>query len=106
LRLVSISERAVGLQLIQLEVEDGEVEVTLEASFEGINLGLVSERLDQDLGVWRPDRAIRIARAAGRQANYVATIHHGIPPDLHRPSVERGSYLAFLGRISPEKPSH
>ena len=37
------------------------------------------------------------------QANYVATVHHGIPPDLHRPSFEQGSYLAFLGRISPEK---
>jgi glycosyltransferase involved in cell wall biosynthesis len=36
-------------------------------------------------------------------ANFVATIHHGIPPDLHRPSFEQGSYLAFLGRISPEK---
>ena len=46
-------ERAVGLQLIQLEVEDGEVEVTLEASFEGMELGLVSERPEQDLGVWR-----------------------------------------------------
>ena len=36
-------------------------------------------------------------------ANFVATIHHGIPPDLHRPSFKQGSYLAFLGRISPEK---
>jgi glycosyltransferase involved in cell wall biosynthesis len=36
-------------------------------------------------------------------ANFVATVHHGIPADLHRPSFERGSYLAFLGRISPEK---
>jgi glycosyltransferase involved in cell wall biosynthesis len=36
-------------------------------------------------------------------ANYVATIHHGIPVDQHAPSFERGSYLAFLGRISPEK---
>lgn len=49
LRLVSLSERAVGLQLIQLEIEEGEVAVTLEASFEGVDLGLVSERLDQDL---------------------------------------------------------
>ena len=57
LRLVSLSERAVGLQLIQLEIEDGEVEVTLEASFEGVNLGLVSERLEQDLGVWRTQRS-------------------------------------------------
>ena len=36
-------------------------------------------------------------------ANFVATIHHGIPGDLHRPSFEPGDYLAFLGRISPEK---
>jgi len=37
-------------------------------------------------------------------ANFVATIHHGIPAGLHRPSAQmRGSYLAFLGRISPEK---
>jgi glycosyltransferase involved in cell wall biosynthesis len=36
-------------------------------------------------------------------ANFVATIHHGIPPGLHQPSFEQGSYLAFLGRISPEK---
>jgi glycosyltransferase involved in cell wall biosynthesis len=36
-------------------------------------------------------------------ANFVATIHHGIPATLHQPSFERGSYLAFLGRISPEK---
>jgi glycosyltransferase involved in cell wall biosynthesis len=36
-------------------------------------------------------------------ANFVTTIHHGIPADLHRPSFEQGSYVAFLGRISPEK---
>ena len=53
LRLVSLSARAIGLQLIQLEVEDGEVELTLEASFEGVHLGFVSERLDRDLGLWR-----------------------------------------------------
>ena len=34
-----VAQRArVGLQLIQLEIEDGEVEVTFEASFEGVNL--------------------------------------------------------------------
>ena len=37
------------------------------------------------------------------QANFVATVHHGIPADLHRPLFEQGNYLAFLGRISPEK---
>lgn len=39
-----------------------------------------------------------------RDANFVATIHHGLPEMLHRPVYEpRGGYLAFLGRISPEK---
>jgi glycosyltransferase involved in cell wall biosynthesis len=36
-------------------------------------------------------------------ANFVATIHHGIPAALHQPSFAHGGYLAFLGRISPEK---
>jgi glycosyltransferase involved in cell wall biosynthesis len=35
-------------------------------------------------------------------ANYVATIHHGLPQNLLRKG-PGGDYLAFLGRISPEK---
>jgi glycosyltransferase involved in cell wall biosynthesis len=37
-------------------------------------------------------------------ANFVATVHHGIPTNLHEPIYNpRGGYVAFLGRISPEK---
>jgi glycosyltransferase involved in cell wall biosynthesis len=37
-------------------------------------------------------------------ANFVATVLHGLPLDLHRPVAQpRGGYVAFLGRISPEK---
>jgi glycosyltransferase involved in cell wall biosynthesis len=36
-------------------------------------------------------------------ANWQATIHHGIPADMYRFREEPGRYLAFLGRISPEK---
>ncbi len=36
-------------------------------------------------------------------ANWVATIHHGLPSDLHALGDGSGGYLAFLGRISPEK---
>jgi glycosyltransferase involved in cell wall biosynthesis len=36
-------------------------------------------------------------------ANWQATIYHGIPADLYRFREEQGSYLAFMGRISPEK---
>jgi glycosyltransferase involved in cell wall biosynthesis len=36
-------------------------------------------------------------------ADYVATIHHGIPQRLLTPGFGAGGYLAFIGRISPEK---
>jgi glycosyltransferase involved in cell wall biosynthesis len=37
-------------------------------------------------------------------ANFVGTVLHGIPRDLFAPTLlPRGGYLAFLGRISPEK---
>jgi glycosyltransferase involved in cell wall biosynthesis len=38
------------------------------------------------------------------KANVVGIVHHGLPPDLLRPTLyARGGYLAVLGRISPEK---
>ena len=36
-------------------------------------------------------------------ARWAGTVYHGFPPDLLRPSFEPGHYLAFLGRLSPEK---
>jgi glycosyltransferase involved in cell wall biosynthesis len=38
-------------------------------------------------------------------ANFSATVYHGLPVGLHRPIAEPrgGGYVAFLGRISPEK---
>jgi glycosyltransferase involved in cell wall biosynthesis len=35
--------------------------------------------------------------------NWQATVHHGLPPDLLPFNPGPGRYLAFLGRISPEK---
>jgi glycosyltransferase involved in cell wall biosynthesis len=35
--------------------------------------------------------------------NWQGTVHHGIPLDLYSLGEGRGNYLAFLGRISPEK---
>jgi glycosyltransferase involved in cell wall biosynthesis len=43
-------------------------------------------------------------RAPIPNANVVATVYHGLPIDLHQPNFNPGGgYLAFLGRISPEK---
>jgi glycosyltransferase involved in cell wall biosynthesis len=68
-------------------------------------------RLDlPDLGcVYRafPDVPVVSISDAQREpvawANWQATIHHGLPQGLYRLQPERGRYLAFLGRVSPEK---
>ena len=78
LRLVSLNTRAIGLQLIQLETEEGEDEITFEASFDGLTLGLVSERLEPDLGMWRTrhsGKRLAIAFAQSLQLD-----GHDLPP--------------------------
>jgi glycosyltransferase involved in cell wall biosynthesis len=38
------------------------------------------------------------------RANFTKTVYHGLPADLHKPVLNpRGGYVAFLGRIAPEK---
>ncbi|HEX4996758.1 MAG TPA: glycosyltransferase family 4 protein [Terriglobia bacterium] len=42
-------------------------------------------------------------RAPLAEANWQGTVHHGLPLDLLPLDDGKGGYLAFLGRISPEK---
>jgi glycosyltransferase involved in cell wall biosynthesis len=42
-------------------------------------------------------------RRWGENANWVATIHHGLPLEAMPFSARPGDYLAFVGRIAPEK---
>ena len=64
LRLVALHDRPLGLQLVRFEIEAGTGEITLEASFDGLEFGLPVDRLDADLGVWHASRsAIRLAMA-------------------------------------------
>jgi len=35
--------------------------------------------------------------------NFISTVHHGLPPNLLTPQPMERDYLAFLGRICPEK---
>ena len=37
------------------------------------------------------------------QANFVGTVHHGLPAELFYQGTGEGGYFAFIGRISPEK---
>ncbi len=58
---------------------------------------------------FRDMRLVSVSRAQRRnlpRASWVANVPHGLPIDLYRPRSERGSYLAFVGRISPEKGVH
>jgi glycosyltransferase involved in cell wall biosynthesis len=36
-------------------------------------------------------------------ARWIGTVYHGLPATMFRPVYERGSYLAFLGRLTSEK---
>jgi len=36
-------------------------------------------------------------------ANWIATVYHGLPRQIHAVTETPGRYLAFLGRIAPEK---
>src|SRR5262249_8244136 len=42
-------------------------------------------------------------RAPLPDAHWVATVPHGLPSALYQPGTGSGGYLAFIGRISPEK---
>ena len=55
---------------------------------------------------YREQRVISISDDQRRplpHARWEATIHHGLPPELFEFHAEPDDYLAFLGRISPEK---
>jgi glycosyltransferase involved in cell wall biosynthesis len=38
--------------------------------------------------------------------DWAGTVYHGMPEETLRPNFSRGQYLAFLGRITPEKGPH
>ena len=63
--------------------------------------------LPEAYALWRQYPLVSIShnqRTPIPEANWAATIHHGVPPHLLRPTpVSKADYLAFLGRISPEK---
>ena len=70
LRLVSLADRALGLQLVRLEVEQGEAELVVDARFDETGAGLDAEHREQDFGVWQTEqsgKSLAIACAASLQ---------------------------------------
>jgi len=67
LRLLSMADRAVGLQLLQLSLDRDGVDANLEANFGMAGLGMEPVRLEQDLGAWRTEgtgKGVAMAGAA------------------------------------------
>jgi len=55
---------------------------------------------------WRDFPLVSISdfqRTPMPNANWAGTVHHGFPPELYTFHLRSEGYLAFLGRISPEK---
>ncbi|CAN7406391.1 glycosyltransferase family 4 protein [Phenylobacterium sp. LjRoot219] len=72
---------------------------TLHGRLDLIDLPQVYER-------WRAFPLASISHAQRKHlpnANYAGTVHHGVSVDLYDFYPESRGYLAFLGRISPEK---
>lgn len=68
LRIASQSQRAIGLQLVRLQIETAGVAVWLEASFDQALMGLDMEQLTANLGVWatwQSGKRLAMAGAAG-----------------------------------------
>jgi glycosyltransferase involved in cell wall biosynthesis len=62
--------------------------------------------LDRVFRCWAEFPLVSISNQQRRpllRANWVGTVLHGLPADQYRLVNERGRYLAFLGRMSPEK---
>jgi len=68
--IASLGQREIGMQIILLEMEQGEIEVTLDASIDAVDIGLLSDRAEHGLSVWRAQssgRRFAIATAVSLQ---------------------------------------
>ncbi len=95
LRLASMAERALALQLLRLELEPAGAQVTLEASFEGAGLGMTADRLEQDLGVWRTSDGRKQLATAGAPSLQIDGAE--LPPDTSRPLTWTWNWTSVAG---------
>jgi trehalose/maltose hydrolase-like predicted phosphorylase len=81
LRLLSMADRAIGLQIFEIELDRDGVDVRLEASFAMAGLGMEPVQLEQELGAWRTEGTGKDVAMAG-----AATLHvGGVPLKPERP---------------------
>jgi trehalose/maltose hydrolase-like predicted phosphorylase/beta-phosphoglucomutase-like phosphatase (HAD superfamily) len=81
LRLVSMADRAVGLQLLRFLLDRDGVDVRLEANFAMAGLGMEPARLECDLGAWSTE----VTGKGIAMAGYAALRVGGVPVVAERP---------------------
>lgn len=85
LRLLSMADRAIGLQVMEIEVDRDGVDIRLEASFAMAGLGMEPVQLDRDLGAWRTEGSGKEVAMAGAATLRLggATLEPERPFSLH-----------------------
>ncbi len=83
LSLASQANRALGLQLVHLEIDRADVVVELDAIFDLAATGLDPLALSDDCGMWRTDQSGRRLAMAGAAALRLG--EHDHPPALRSP---------------------
>ena len=68
LRLVSQSDRAIGLQLLQFSFDRDDLDITLEAAFSIASAGMEPVRMDPDLVAWETEGSNKGVAMAGSAA--------------------------------------
>jgi trehalose/maltose hydrolase-like predicted phosphorylase len=93
-RLVSLSDRALGLQVIQFEIGKGSAEITLAVS--PGETGLTPERIEPDLGLWRTRHSGK--RLAMATASSLHIDGHDCPPTVVGPLASSWTWTAHPGQ--------
>src|SRR6516164_8895974 len=65
LRLVSLADRAVALQLLRFSLDRDGIDVTLEANFAMAGMGMEPLQLDRDVSAWRTEGSYKSVAMAG-----------------------------------------
>ena len=107
--LAEVRRRAADFDILHFHVDM--VHFPMFEAVAGRTLTTLHGRLDlkDPAGVyalWPQYPLVSISDAQRRSladANWAATVHHGMPAELYKFSPKSQGYLAFLGRISPEK---
>jgi glycosyltransferase involved in cell wall biosynthesis len=108
-QLAHVRSRAAEFDVIHFHTDM--IHFPMFADMAGRTLTTLHGRLDlKDLPEvydrWRDFPLVSISdaqRAPLRWANWAGTVHHGMAADVYAFSATSRGYLAFLGRISPEK---